>query len=401
MRYFILIVISVFLIPLSAVKPGIFLGMFSQMAVSDLWYIQYVMMTIMLFTGLSLMIAKENIPLSLFSWFCLFSSMAVTYQAPRSIFVMLQIYLSILAVIYISKLDEKKSIILLKCVVVMAVIQALWTILQYFQKDPIFTYVGALTVDDLSHSTVKLNDTVGLSGSRNQLGIYLSDTLPLVLNYIPWFLPFSLFALFCSTTSASFVGGCSACLFHLFFNKKKWFVPALGFILIAGIIFYLKFETVNDIIISERLVLWKETIKAVNIGDLYLNVNNMNRHINCNPWFGYGLGSFLMYSPFSQTYMVHNHLYEHAHNDYIQAFFELGRIGFVLLLIILADLLIKFIKAKKTWLLILVSACLLSHFINALNIYTVQTAVSGFLLILFLGLFYGEVRRNGELAKVT
>ena len=396
MRYFILIVLSIFLIPLSSVKPGIFLGAFSQMKASDLWYVQYVIMTTLLFIGLSLRIMKYNFLLGIFTLLCLFSAIFVTYQAPRSMFVAIQIYLSVLAIIYISKIDFKKREFLLKCITIMAVIQCLWTIVQFFQLDPFFRYVGSLDITEITPG-VKINDSVGLSGSRNQLGLYLSNTLPLILNYSVWFLPFSLFALFCSTTSASIIGGFSACIFYVSFLKRKFLPLLLIVFILAGLCFYTKFETINDIIINERITLWKATIQAVKDGKLYMNVNNLNQTVYCNSWFGFGLGSFIIYSPMSQMYMVYNHFYEHAHNDYLEILFDMGYIGFFVVILILADLLFKFIKAKKTKFLVLVSACLLSHFINALNIYTVQTAVSGSLLILFLGLFYGEIRRqNGK-----
>ena len=70
----------------------------------------------------------------------------------------------------------------------------------------------------------------------------------------------------------------------------------------------------------------------------------------------------------------------------MEAFFELGILGFLIVLSILWDVIIKFIRTRKTKILLISFTALMAHSLSALGIFTVQNAVSGMVLVISLGI---------------
>ena len=168
-------------------------------------------------------------------------------------------------------------------------------------------------------------------------------------------------------------------------------------------IFYTNFENLSKIAVKERIDLVKHTISQVNAGKAIMKKDNLTKVVMCNPWFGFGLGNFIRISPYTQDVFLYKpipgikqHVYSHAHNDYAEGFFELGRIGIVLILLLIGDFFYRFIKSRKTILLYLYFSCVLAHMISALGVFTIHTATSGMMLVLFLGLFEGELNEQRE-----
>jgi O-antigen ligase len=147
--------------------------------------------------------------------------------------------------------------------------------------------------------------------------------------------------------------------------------------------------------------LWKLSVSQVNAGKA-LMVNDKTKETmvkKCNPWFGFGFGQFMKISPYTQKAIIKHgvHRYEHAHNDYIEVLFDLGRVGVVLLIALFVDMVLLFKKAKKTPLLVASAAAILAYAVCALAIYTVHTATGGVFLAIYLGLFLAEALNTENL----
>ena len=134
-----------------------------------------------------------------------------------------------------------------------------------------------------------------------------------------------------------------------------------------------------------------------------------------SPWLGFRLANFSRLSPYSQKEYLYEkceydgtsitnadvceynkHVYMHAHNDYLEVLFELGRIGFISLLLIILHFIYCYIISKKTKILRISFYSILAQMICSLAVFTVHTAIGGMLLIINLGVFFGEWRDINE-----
>jgi len=411
--YVALIAASIILVPLSGVFP-----MFG----ANIWYVQYLALLGVFCIYASLALWKFNKYLSIFIWLCLISVIFVSgnptaiamwklnfiQQHPKSILTLIQIVGACFAIYGISKLNRQQRRIIQNAIIMLFVIQGLWVVLQSLNLDPIFNHIKSNALDD----------TVGFTGSHNQIGLFFASVSPLIFARMPYLLSFVVYGLWNSTTSFAWAGSAMGVLFYQFSKDKKIFIQILIILTIASVIFFSQYESLNSVVVGERLTLWKHTIGDVLDGDIDMVMPKVIqgktfkvREIQkCNPLFGYGLGNFQRYSPYSQgayiksthpdkRYHGDHHIYLHAHNDYIETFFDLGIFGFISLLAIIGNLFYRFCRAIKTKELLIYFSCVLAHMITALGIFTVHTAASGMMLILFLGLLEGELREQGRAIK--
>lgn len=394
-RFFWLVVFSVFAVPISCMIP--LMG-------TDVWYVQFLALFSCGLLGVSLVLWKFNKYLSIFTIICLFSTITangsidwtrgvvIANQDPASVWMLCQFYLACLAIYGISLFNENQRRWILRAIVGIAIIQGLYVVIQYFNLDPIFNLLGDPSKDD----------TVGLSGSHNQIGLFLSVTSPLILSVCPLAFPLMIFGIWCSTTSFAWVGLIVSNLFISWFISKKVFCGVAVVLILASIVFFTEFDNYSDEKFQERKDLYIHTTKTVLDGKIRLYKKKgdimIQKIITCNSWLGYGFGSFIRISPLSQTFMKKErmHRYSHAHNDYLEVFSDMGKIGFISLMLIIFNFFYLFWKAEKTKILLICFACILAHMINALGIFTVHTANSGLLLILFYGVFMGEIRCQDE-----
>jgi hypothetical protein len=363
----------------------------------DLWYAQYLAYLCIIFLGISIRISRISIPMALFVFYASITTVFVTGLEPRSFFALATLSLSALGVDIVAGLSRKQHKIIIKCIFYLFLVQSLWVILQYFNLDPIFD----------SRYDKTLDDTVGFSGSHNQIGLFLAVTTPIVYYALPVALLLTLFGLFNSTTSIAVIGACASLFFYHFFTQGKYRHIILILAIAVSAFYVLKIDPITNAKFNERVRLWKHGIMAVEkeqIRPRYIMNNGQSiiRVVECNKWLGYGLQSFMSLSPFAQrdagvtkfATPTPGHVYEHAHNDYVEAYFDLGRIGFALLMLFIIELFIKFLFAMKTRMLVLSMSCIVAFMTTVLAIYGVQTAVSGILLVTLLGIFYGELRRQ-------
>jgi O-antigen ligase len=389
-----LIIISLFAIPLASIVP---------MLGTNFWYPQWIAFFSLVLIGLAVHLWKWNRIISLFLVYLVLNTVFVGQVNIKSLFALYQIVSGILAVYAISCVTKENRKRIVNAVIWLCVIQAVWVIVQYANLDPIFSYVHDQSRDD----------TVGFSGSHNQLGIFFSNTFPLVVSSVPLFIPLSIFCLICSTTSSAIIGAGAGLLFYLFMAKRKLFIYAVALFTICGFLYITKYDMVSMTEFNMRKDLCKLTFSQVAKGHADLKIWNKNtkeyeyKTVRCNPLFGYGLSTFINISPYTQYVFMgkhadepNGHRYEHAHNDWVEIVFEGGYIALLFIVLWVIDLGNK-LRLYKNKQMIIYASCIVAHFVTACGIYTVHTAVSGMMLIVMLGLFYGEVRDEKRKAVVV
>jgi len=409
-KQFTLTLIGIFLVLISAIIP---VG-------NNLWYPQFITMYALLSIGIALKVWEMNKPLAIFNLICLFSAMFVTrailVPSPKGMVLLGHINLCSLAVYVISKFDKKQRKALLWGIVGLVALQGIYIIIQYFNLDPIFDKIVDRSLDD----------AIGFTGSHNQSGLFFSVTTPAVIYLCPYLLPFVVFGLWCSTTSTSWIAFMIGSIATAHLLRKKYTFWLVGVALAGTIVFFWGFESLSKMVIVERELLIRQTVEQVVTGKAYVEQEGIEKYkvivngreivdrgqqgayhvITCNPLLGYGLGNFMKISPFTQSNLIHHtfqHRYFHAHNDFIETFFELGYTGALVILLFLGSIIRRFFMARRTKILIVSFCAIAVHGINALGIFTVHTAVSGMLLVLFLGLFFGELREqeHGPVTEVV
>lgn len=373
-----IIVAAVFLVPLSAVV---------EIPNTDTWYSQYIMLFSLFCIGISAFLWKFNKWVSILSALCWLSAIYTNNQNSRGILILMQFDLSCLAAYVVSMLDEKHHKFILKMIFIVFLLQVGLVTLQFFNLDPIFDLKG--------HP--ELDDTVGLSGSKNQVGLFFAIVSPVVISQFPALFPAVIWGLYCSQTTTAWIGLTVAIFVYTCFIWKKSFIMFWGmvFILMACTYFYFtKWDSVTDTARNERWQVVVNTVYEVDTGRMIVQRGNIQKQFNCNRWLGYGIGKFMQISPFSQNkYLQYQHRYEHVHNDYIEAFWEMGKLFFMFLMLWVGDLLYRFFSLKnKTKHMIVAFCAVLAQMICSLGIYTVHTAVSGMLLIIFYGILEKELR---------
>lgn len=390
------VILSIIILPLSAVIP---------VYGTDIWYVQYLALFSAFALATAVFIFNSSKPLSIFLGLAWYSTIFPAHQHPRAILCLVQVIFSCLAIKVISGFKKETAYKIFCAVFIASLINSFYTVLQYLNLDPIFNSVKNENFDD----------TVGFLGSHNQLGVFMSVTSPVVMNFFPPAILLNVFAIFCSKTTSSWIAFIVGMVFWGAFNTKQLFKDrirpfwAISFVvLLASALFFGKIDKFGSSAWGERLNLYRHTIDSVFKEKIFFNIkDNVTKVKQCNMFFGYGLGSFTALSPHAQTGFLlipgkSSHRYEHAHNDYLETLFEMGVLGFISVLIIVADIFIKFLRSAKTKIIIISFCSLLIHMINSLGIYAVQTAPSGMLLIVFLGIFYGEVirqKREGVYAR--
>ncbi len=405
-NYLVLIVLAIFFIPLSALV---------SIENTSLWYTQFIMLFSILCFGFTLVLWKFNKYIALFTVSCWVSAMfgwdgrrIICNQNPLAIIELVFVYMSFMAMYGISKFDTSQKNVIFKAIIGLVVVQGVLVTLQFFNLDPLFQHINNARIDD----------TVGFSGSHNQIGLFFAVTSPLVLAVCPYLMPLVIIGLWGSTTTVAWIAFVITNIGYLIVRFKKSRIVVIGvtILIICGTaVFFIKHENVRPIAIQERFDLWSNTVKQVVDGRAYLELENngdvcvilwrkedtrvhrkcpVTQVVPAHPLIGYGLGSFIKLSKYTQNGFIASgqmHRYAHAHNDFIEAMFETGLIGALLILLYFIDFFLRFIsvyKTKEAWISFY---CVLAHVICALGIFTVHTAVSGMLIIMFLGICEGEI----------
>jgi O-antigen ligase len=145
-----------------------------------------------------------------------------------------------------------------------------------------------------------------------------------------------------------------------------------------------------------RVKVWQHAIKCVINGKILLNDRVTVKAI---PMSGFGFGSFLQYFPrvaknsAGGYFNFDNEKFSHAHNDYVELFFEIG-IGVIFMFMFIFDLYRRALRAlrKKNKIIIILLGCITAYLIDASGNFISHLAVSGMIITILYGLLEGEIR---------
>jgi hypothetical protein len=297
--------------------------------------------------------------------------------------------MSLLACYGISKLDKRNRDIISWGIFFLVLFQLFWVTLQYFNLDPIFKSIKRFGI----------NETVGFSGAKDQIGAFFAITLPIVIKCCPILIPISLFGIFISHSSFAFISAIISGLLYLYFTNKKHFKTSLIAVLIVSGLFFTFGEKLTRADFTNRICVWKHSIKSTISGKLYIEDRDKKLEIHTNPVFGYGLGSFLRLFPYvpnsrDNQFNYVDEKFTHAHNDYVELFFEFGYLGLILLFAFAFSFMRSFWKAIKSKEIVLYFSCLIAYFINASGNFLSHLGMSGLLLIVLYGLYRGSLNER-------
>ena len=378
------ICLAVALAPLAAFVP---------IPYTDVWYSAY----IGLFAALMLAVAVYLWPfswlLSLLSGWALFSAIFVSQQHPKAMLLIIQLNMALIAIRKISELSAVWRRRVLYAMLFVYYVQVVMISLQSIGSDPVFNSLANPLQDD----------TVGISGSKNQVGLFFAVTAPMAVSFHPALGLMNLLGVCLSKTTiaaAAFFISMSA---YVFMHNKFLGIIALTMLCVLIAVYLRYIDDFSEPKLRERKELILSSVRDVERGYAKMRHGQAEMTVTTNRWLGFGLGNFMRVSPYTQYDFTtkHNlgvgqeaphHVYEHAHNDYVENWYELGRTGFIITLGLVLKFFTDFIKAYKTKILKVCFCAVLAHLICALGIYTIQTAISGLCLMVFYGLFMGEVR---------
>lgn len=414
-KFLILTILAIFAIPLCSVIPfrieggwyGHYLGIlfFGLLAVGfvlwgfnkflSLFYIHCLLSTFNFFQIIEELLRIIHKPNFLFvSTFMNIVAYFLSNIEPRALILLITFGIFALASYGISKFPSRYIKYIFWVILGILLIQSFWIGLQLNNKDPIF-----YCLQDPSKAS-----PVGSIGSPNQTGIFFALTFPIMLYIHPLLGILNLIGLFISKTSFAFIAMVISGLLYLFFISKKIFAIAILSVLLIGGIFFLKIDKPKLCDFKTRLSVWDYAIQSVIGGRIEINKNSKDLIYKINPICGYGFSRFLTIFPFVRQKNNFNYADEkftHAHNDYIELFFELGWIGGILLILLIVNFIYSFIKIKKSREIIALFCGLLSYLICASGNFLMQMAIPGIFLIVFYGLYKGAIRQNGKIAPVV
>lgn len=379
----IILLASILIVPLASVFPII--GTIT-------WYPQLLALMVLGFLLLASLLWEMNPFISLFLMYAVFSYLVICSQTPRAMLCLITGFSGVIFSYFISK-NIKPSFY--KAICVVAVINIGLVILQVFNLDPIFK----------AQSHWILDRTVGFMGSRNQLALFCLASSLVGMVVSPWFILLS-WPIFLVKCSSAMLGLLVGIISYLFMNNRK---DIINFILLSGIcvIFIFCHDKSNEL--KERMSVWNLSIHQTINGtiDDYDSqegrvVLSNHRVVKCNPWTGFGLGNFFVFSPSSQVGFSFSpwHRFEHAHNDMIESFFEFGKVGLGLLVLCILGVINDFRKATKTREIKILFSSLIALGISSCGVYAFHAPVSFFMVCLVLGLFYGEIA-NAKQSKIA
>lgn len=382
-----IIIASIFVVPMASIIP-----------IHDtiIWYPQLLALMTLGFICFAMFWWEDNKFISLFLIYAIFSYLFVCSQSPRAMLCLVTGYSGMVFSHFVSESNTSK---IYKALLIISAINTLFLLLQVLKLDPIFTPTTGFLIDRF----------VGLMGSRNQLGIFHAGISTLLIGMSPWCALFSipLIIIKCSSTIFGFIAGTSV---YLFIKGKKLiaFLLVSLFVLLIPVLINSKKELPNEL--KERTSLWTLTINQIISGkviedDKVNTISPLHREVTANSLFGFGIGNFFVISPMSQGILwpkgTHQARYEHAHNDLVEAIFEFGYIGFILILLCISKVISDFMTCANKTNGVIISFCsLICLSVCSLGVYVFHAPVSLFLFCLILGLFYAEVK-NAKQSQIA
>ena len=366
------------------------LGSAMKIPRQPVWYGQYLSLLFVMFISIPFALWSFNKWLAIFIGYCAFSTFFVTSLNPRAIVLLWQLSLGALASYGISRFKPKYRMAILVTIVGLVIIQSFWMGLQFFGKDPIFHSIKNIRFDNM----------VGFSGSPDQMGTFFAMTFPVVLYVFPPLYVLSALGLYFSRSSFALVSAVASMVLYFFLTNKKIFRILVVVSIVAFFIFVFEIDKISLADFGTRFAAWNYAVKSTIAGRALIQYPNGRQFLlSCNPIFGYGLGNFNSIFPYipqqvgiylgkvGYNFNYIDEKFTHAHNDYIEIFFEMGYAGLVIMFGLIGGFFYNFYKSKKSKELVLYFSCILAYLLNSMGNFLSNIAVSGMLLVVFYGLY--------------
>jgi hypothetical protein len=265
-----------------------------------------------------------------------------------------------------------------------------------------------------------MGDPVGFFGLKAANGTFLTIVWPVIAGLSPVIAGLLTIPIVLSQSSSVYLAFGSVVLFYTYQLHRKIFLYLLCLIpIVAGIFIFGDLRT-DPQTFTSRFPVW------------HSNIEYALRH----PW-GYGPDSYRNYTPHKNFMFISDSKYNHAvstkisetedrlvyyspshdsvkvkqmenrlategikkdeiqvwdnpHCQYIQLLFQYGILGFLLLLGLMREILVRFKSVTKDKELVIISACLLAYFITGLTHFPLEIARTGYLFMIILGAYYAK-----------
>ena len=375
----------------------VFLGSLIPNPSGNIWYSQYLNLLVMIFIGFGLVLWNYNKLLSGISFYLIFSVFIVSNCSPRSVFNLFLFDIGLTISYIISRLDSKLRKRILYSLGIIVFLQTAMVFLQFLKLDPVFKPVNMSTPDYFRW--------VGFMGSAGQSSALISILLLPVSFISIWFSILSIFVLLMSKSTVAFLGATIASFLMIISSGKRNLIIAsiLCMAIFTGV-FLLKVDKINSFegkhTLLARIDVWKYAIKNTLSGKVQIEIKDTKKEVRCNRWFGYGFGNWMSIFPYIPSQGNFNWKYEkftHAHNDFIEWFFETGIVGGLLLLLLLGKFFIDFFLSRKSTELWYYFCGMIAYFINASGNFVSQLSLLAIIGCVIYGLYEGTRRElNGK-----
>lgn len=363
----------------------------------QVWYSSYIGLVFFIYLGCSLIIARLNKWLALLTVCCLLSSFFVMHLAPRSMLILNQVYLGCLVAYAISRVKRFNRTTICIGIFVSVMVQYSWLIVQAWNADPIFNSLLIKGQDEM----------VAFFGSKDQMGSFFAITAPVMFMVHPLLVALCVAGVILSKSAFAFMGLLAGCSIAAWYRSSKVFSVFVFFILCCAVCYFAKVDKIGKADFTTRLSVWSEATGAVYNGSLPIEKDGKHIIIQTNPVYGYGFSSFLNVFPYviskDNSFNYVDEKFTHAHNDYIEILFELGWIGFSVLIILLGTFVWGFITSKKTIELAVYFGAIVAYLCNAMGNFVTHIATSGMLIVVLYGLYESTRRelKHGKDAKLV
>ena len=372
--------------------PVVLLSALIPVRLGGVWHAQLVGLLFITFFFISSYIYNFNKELSIFSIICLLSTFFISKFDARAIVILMQLYFGIVVSYFISFSNLKTRNYINIAILSLVVLQIFWLMLQTYNIDPVFK----------SLANSKLDETVGLSAAKDQMGTFFALTMPVSLSFHPLLGLLNVAGCFISKSSFALVSAILSGLLYFYYTNRKLFKIVFISAVIIGIIFFSRFDKLRIADFKTRINVSRYALSSVLEGHIDVGTTDNLRRVFCNPLFGFGFGRFLSIFPYVPQQVGFNYANEkftHAHNDYVELIFELGMTGLLFLLLLISNFIESFVKIGKDKELVLYFSVIAAYLLNASGNFLSHIAVSGAILMIYYGLY--EARRRELSGQVT
>lgn len=197
---------------------------------------------------------------------------------------------------------------------------------QYFGKDPLF--IGPPNMGPL-------DAIIGFMRVKAHLATLAAIISPLLIGFSPWLLLLALPLIAVGNSSAAVAAFVASCGLYAWLKlpRRLFWLVCTGVIL-CGFFYIFKYDAPGGDF-GHRFEVWQMTL---------------DRTLHSNPLIGNGIGSFAKWAPHTAQATTQEPLiWLWAHNEYLQAFYEIGIIGILIIVMIIRKLVLDFIRHKDNY----------------------------------------------------